>query len=113
MMTISQPGATEPVTARARLAALIGESDRRSSALGQRLAAWAEGYERGFDAGSEVGYGAAAHQEAQQRRETAGLVAEITGIQRARWSLRGQHRTRQTFAAPHPDDYEGGTVQPW
>lgn len=29
------------------------------------------------------------------------------------WVVRGQKRTRETFAQPHPRDYAGGPVQPW
>ena len=29
-----------------------------------------------------------------------------------RWSLRGETRTRKTFAAPHPGDFKGGLPLP-
>ena len=97
----------EPVTVGAVVTALIGESDDRAAVLAARLAAWREGYERGFLAGAEAGRGAAAAEEAAQRREAAGLVAEAADIARNRWMLRGEHRTRGTFARPHPGDFPG------
>jgi hypothetical protein len=32
--------------------------------------------------------------------------------QQIMWSVRGEPRTRQTFADPHPLDYPGGLPQP-
>jgi hypothetical protein len=39
-----------------------------------------------------------------------GIVAVLTAqadIERRRWRLRGEPRTRETFARPHPDDFTG------
>lgn len=105
MSTVRQTSG--PVPLAAAVAGLVGESDRHQRELKLRLDCYADGYRNGFCAGAEVGRGQALAEEAAQRREAAGLVTEITEIQRARWSLRGEHRTRGTFGRPHPGDYPG------
>jgi hypothetical protein len=40
------------------------------------------------------------------------VIARLGGragaeVQAARWELRGEQRTRETFGRPHPDDYQG------
>lgn len=42
----------------------------------------------------------------------AELDAIVRGMDDPRWELRGQPRTRATFAAPHPADFRGGLPQP-
>ncbi|HEY2550110.1 MAG TPA: hypothetical protein VGI64_05995 [Streptosporangiaceae bacterium] len=106
-MTISQVEAQEPMSVRQIVAALVGESDDRERELARRLASWREGYTAGFLAGVEVGRGAVLAEEARQQREAAGQLAEAVEIQQARWRLRGERRTRQTFSQPHPADFHG------
>ena len=101
------PQRVDPLKARAAVDALIGESDRRSTALARRLHAWSAGWAAGHQVGYEAGVRDTLEQEARQRREAAGLVAEAAAIQQQRWRLRGERRTRQTFSQPHPDDYPG------
>lgn len=36
----------------------------------------------------------------------------LTATEIARWSLRGQFRTRDTFSLPHPADFRGGLPLP-
>lgn len=123
-------GASEQMTVRELavrevVAAFIGESDDRSRQLGERLAAWREGYAAGFAAGTEVGRGAEAHERDQlwsefskpiSRRGPAGpgvdekISLAYDHVERRRWNLRGEPRTRETFGQPHPGDYQGGAA---
>lgn len=108
----------EPVpalTAAEVVAALIGESDDRARQLARQLAAWREGYERGFTAGVDVGRVAEAHERDQAHARLARHVIHgepLDETEHRRWRLRGETRTRQTFGRPHPADYRGGPV-PW
>lgn len=36
----------------------------------------------------------------------------VPDFERTRWELRGEPRTRATFAAPHPADFPGGLPDP-
>jgi hypothetical protein len=42
----------------------------------------------------------------------AGAAPEPGGVPEARWSLRGEPRSRQRFADPHPADFTGGLARP-
>jgi hypothetical protein len=48
--------------------------------------------------------------------QLARLAQAVTGKPRDteldRWTVRGQPRTRATFADPHPDDFPGGLPLP-
>ena len=94
-------------------AAVLAEAGRIESQSAAELARlrWhgrAE-YERGYEAGRRD----ALAEEAASRREAAGLVARATAgpshaeLERRRWTLRGEHRARETFGRPHPGDYPG------
>jgi hypothetical protein len=74
-----------------------------------------------FDAGRAAGR-AEEHErqlaeEAQRRREMASLAPGARGrrfvtsaeIERCRWIVRGEQRTRRTFAYPHPADFPPDT----
>jgi hypothetical protein len=103
----------DPVPLSTAVAELLADSDRRAAQLDAQDRAWRQGFERGFDAGVEVGTGAALEEEAQQRREAAGLVRQATAgpahaaVMRRRWTVRGEQRTRETFGNSHPADYPG------
>jgi len=80
----------------------------------------AEAYERGRATGAAEEHDRQLAEEAQRRREMAALVPGATPgtrsrpfaeIDRCRWIVRGEERTRATFGRPHPDDYQGGPVR--
>jgi hypothetical protein len=111
--------ATDPVPLSDAVAELLSESDRRDLELQARIAWAAAEHERGRELGIEEGRRQALAEESAQRREAAGLVQAATSgptqaeLQRRRWMLRGEERTRETFADPHPDDYKDGPVKSW
>lgn len=91
-------------------AVLLAWSDVRDAEQAARLAATREAYHAGLAAGLERG-----HREtlenlaAAERRALGGLVRladrpDVAEMERRRWSLRGEPRTRETFADPHPGD---------
>ena len=84
-------------------ACLLTLSDLLDGHLRLRLAAYREGYETGHDAGYDQGYddGIACRKRAQQD------LVEALQVHARRWELRGEPRARETFARPHPDDYQG------
>ena len=83
---------------------LAALSDERTLWLHRLLDAEVAAERRGYERGIGDGY-------AQCAAEVkAAEHAIATGIRRAcgpddRWQLRGEPRTRETFAEPHPDDY--------
>ena len=83
---------------------LAALSDERTLWLRRLLDAELAAERRGYERGIGDGY-------AQCAAEVkAAEHAIATGIRRAcgpddRWQLRGEPRTRETFAEPHPDDY--------
>ncbi len=103
----------DPVPLADAVADLFGRIDERQRHLELRDSAWKEGWLAGHAIGYEAGRRDALAEESAQRREAAGLVREATAgpshavILRRRWALRGQARTRETFARPHKDDYPG------
>ena len=90
-------------------AELLEQSAERDHQLALRLDAW------------RAGYAAAAVQFAEhEARGYAQAVADVKAAQHAlwnhlrslptegeRWVVRGEPRTRATFAQAHPDDYPG------
>ena len=83
---------------------LAALSDERTLWLRRLLDAERAAERRGYERGISDGYAqCAADVKAAEH-------AIATGIRRAcgpddRWQLRGEPRTRETFAGPHPDDY--------
>lgn len=64
-----------------------------------RADGWREGYERG-----------ARLLEAEWPSVVAPVTADrpdYAGLERLRWMLRGEQRTRETFGRPHPGDFPG------
>jgi hypothetical protein len=105
--------ASDPVPLREAVNRLVSESDRRDLELQLRRQAWSEGWLAGHEIGYDAGRRDAAAEESAQRREAAGMVADATRgpdhaeLERRRWRLRGEQRTRQDFGQDHPDDYPG------
>jgi hypothetical protein len=87
---------------------VLGHVDERGRDLERIRRAHDDGYAAGE----------AAHADDYERGYHDGLMADkrvqhqlydATDLELRRWELRGEPRTRATFADPHPDDFEGGT----
>lgn len=96
---------------------LLGLSDERDIQLELRHRAWREGWHAGY----ADGYGAGHQDEAADRDREWNRIARPVArggpahadLERKRWTVRGEQRTRETFGQPHPDDYPGGPVAAW
>ena len=63
-----------------------------------------------YRAGLEAGYGLGADETVAQLADQVGrrlTPARPTELDTARWSVRGEPRTRATFGEPRRDDYPG------
>jgi hypothetical protein len=120
--------------ARALVAAarhLMAWSGVRDAELAARLAAERQAFAAGVAEGDRLGRVAVHDFYAAERREVSAAVAAILSdpaeleLERARWHVccshcrrngcapgcqRCENRTRETFAAPHPDDFRGSLV---
>jgi hypothetical protein len=99
----------DPVPLAEAVAELVDVSDLLDVHLRLRLAAFAEGYaaaelEHADD--FERGFASGCMSVKRAQHDAHGLVEHDA----RRWSLRGEPRTRQTFACVHPDDYRGGAA---
>lgn len=96
-------------------AAVLERSAERELWLRRELAAEVRGYERGRAAGYEEGYAASEREMAQCWHEIADPIAcggpSYAELERRRWMLRGEQRTRKTFGQPHADDFLGGGAE--
>jgi hypothetical protein len=98
-------------------AGILELSAERDMWLRRELAAGRRGYERGRRDGYAEGYAEAERDMERRWREFARPMArQLQGpsyaeLERRRWTLRGEVRTRETFALSHPGDYPG-TGQP-
>jgi hypothetical protein len=91
---------------RARLLALSRERDLQ---LRLRLASWREGWRLGDEAGYRRGYEQAAADleaawHAMASRVARGDPRSHAELERERWKVHGEARTRETFGLPHPAD---------
>lgn len=95
-------------TALAELLELSDERDRWQSRLGDEYRiGWKLGYAAAIDQGRRL--------EAAERDRAWNRAAQSIArggrthaeLERRRWALRGDPRTRETFGQPHPDDYPG------
>ncbi len=84
-------------------------SDQMDTQLRLRLAAWSEGF----------AVGELAHADDYERGFLDGCMAvkraqhdavRLVSDDALRWTVRGERRTRQTFARPHPDDFRGSAA---
>ncbi len=90
---------------------LLALSAERDVQLGLRHRAYAEGW----GAGRMAGYGAGRQDEGAERDQAWNQIARPIArggpahaeIERKRWTVRGEARTRETFGEPHPGDYMG------
>ena len=90
--------------------AILAMSDERDQALARILAAHREGYYAAWQDGADR-YNAGFYDGAIRRKHAEHDVVGAQRVENARWELRGEHRTRETFADPHPDDYKGGPMK--
>jgi hypothetical protein len=93
------------------LEGLLITSDERDQWLRRLLAAELDAWRAGYAAGC-----------ADERRASDRAWAarppfkvldgpDLAELEAARWNVRGEQRTRETFGLPHPDDYAGGPVK--
>lgn len=85
----------------------------RDAQLRLRDAAWREGYRLGREHGWKRGFEAAARDLEAAWHETARRVARgdprpHAELERVRWTVHGEQRTRETFSLPHPADRRPG-----
>lgn len=74
-----------------------------------------QAYREGWRAGQAEGYGMGRADEAAERDRAWKEIARPAArgglshaeLERRRWAVRGEPRTRETFGQPHPDDYQG------
>jgi hypothetical protein len=108
-MSIARSVGTEPAELRQEIAAYLADSDRLDHALRVSLG-WSRWHARiSFELGVREGR----RREAAERDAAwAAIARPVSRIQpgdvdRKRWALRGEARTRATFSQPHPSDYPG------
>ena len=100
----------------AAMAALVEALPDPATEIEYRRRLCREAYERGRARGAAEEHGRQLEDEAQCRREMAALVpgarpgsrsVSFKEVDRCRWIVRGEERTRATFGQPHPDDFPG------
>jgi hypothetical protein len=95
----------------ARWLALSAERDLQ---LALRLASWREGYRLGREDGWRAGYETARAELDAAWHAVAARVARgasdptYAELERRRWTVHGEPRTRETFGLPHPADRRPG-----
>jgi hypothetical protein len=95
----------------ADLARVLEQSDERDRYERRILNAWHEGFAAAEATHADdysLGYAAAiADVKSAEHDIVRAFQAQAPA---ARWSVRGQRRTRHAFADPHPGDYPGGPL---
>jgi hypothetical protein len=73
---------------------------------------WAEGYRLGYEHGYRDGWQASERDLAASYHAMAAPVARggpsYAELERRRWTVHGEQRTRETFGLPHPADRRPG-----
>jgi len=90
---------------------LLGHSDERDL----YMARIGQAYRDGWLAGQQHGYRGGRADESRERDQAWNRIARqahahgtpYAEVERRRWTLRGEPRTAETFADPHPGDYQG------
>jgi hypothetical protein len=106
---IGQLPPVQAAEARAALLALVPDHAAELGRLRQECRDAARvAYQRGYRAGYERGARVA-------EAEWPSVVAPLAGLshaelERRRWTVRGEQRTRETFGSPHPGDYTPTTI---
>lgn len=94
-------------------AAVLALSDERDRWLHARLGFARYAHQRGYTEGWEAGRRALLEDLATDQRYMLAKLRPVferpdhAQLERRRWILRGEQRTRETFGQPHPDDYPG------
>jgi hypothetical protein len=93
------------------IADVLALSDERDVQLELRNRAYRDGWEAGHVAGVDDGRQAEASERDREWRAIARPIARggqaHADLERIRWTVRGEVRTRETFGQPHPGDYMG------
>jgi hypothetical protein len=96
---------------------LLAASDSHDAEAAARLEAFAEGYALALAQAAEQaetaygeGYARCASDVKAAEHAIYDQLARAADAERGRWVVRGEVRTRATFADPHPADYQGGPV---
>jgi hypothetical protein len=109
MSSVRQAAESAPL--RQAVAELVTLSDERDVWLRRVIDADASGYARGLAEGVALGRAIEAAESAAAWQRIARPIARSSGshadLERRRWRLRGEDRTRATFGKPHPDDFKG------
>ena len=110
MQTIPQTASSEPVPLAVPPGDLLDRSDERDLYMRRIGQAHAEGWR----AGLAEGYGMGREDEGAERDRAWNAIARpasraepLAELERRRWTVRGEPRTRETFSQPHPGDYQG------
>jgi hypothetical protein len=90
---------------------LLALSDERDSWMRLLLSAGRDSYQRGLADGIALGR----RLEGVERDAAWNAIARPVArggpsydeLERKRWAVHGEPRTRETFGLPHPDDYKG------
>jgi len=82
---------------------LLELSDERDGCQARILAAERRGFDRGWRCGYDTGYTDAVGEIKRVQQQLVRCYRDGGVL----WIVRGQVRTRQTFADPHPGDYPG------
>ena len=107
MPTVHPPPNSGSAPLRQALAEMLGLSNERDVAERARLAAWRDGYAAGAADAWSAGYAAAVAEIKGAEHGLVSLVRRGGETETARWRVRGEARTRETFALPHKDDFTG------
>jgi hypothetical protein len=97
----------EPVPLHRAFADLLAVSDERDIWLLRLRASWQAAYALGWQHGHAAGRREAEAEQAASWREVAVPIARGGEVQRRRWAVRAEARTRETFGQPAPGDYPG------
>ncbi len=93
-----------PVPPQGELAALLALSDERDTWTRRLLAAWQQGYAAGAAGQFDAGYAAAIADVKAAEHALPDYLNGLRDTEERRWALRGETRTRATFADPHHAD---------
>jgi hypothetical protein len=88
------------------VACVLAMSDERDAWQQVALQREREGFQRGAEAASER-YEAGFADGCLSLKHAQHDLVQAAEAEAGRWSVRGEPRTRETFADAHPGDYEG------
>ncbi len=91
------------------VAAVLERSDERDRYTQRIIDAWRDGY-AAAEAAHADDYEAGFADGAMALKAAQHDACRLAELEARRWSLRGEPRTRQSFAQPHPADYQGGPL---